>query len=180
MGILLALAEFESQFRVVHDSIFASVGTEGVFFRNPAWKVVLLPYGIRMSPDDFGAISKTAQHLGDNQLIVLDIESVSPPPKAAIVSWDYDDLRRERVRHGTNFSLLDTHLFGCSGRWGAVSSCSLDDILILGGDEQFMSLFIPSAGGMEALRLRFLEFATDFWRPSAGNSENVVELAGWN
>jgi|CXWL01.1.fsa_nt_gi hypothetical protein len=180
MGTLLSLEDFDLRFRVLHDAIFRTYATEGAFFRDPAWKVVLLPYGIRMSCDDFSALSKAAQRLGDDQLILIDIESISPSPMAAMVSWDYCELKKLRFQDGTNFSLLDTHLFGCSGRWGAISACSLDDILVLGGDKDFMSVFIPSAGGIEALRSRFLDFASDSWRVSEVISQQLVKLAGWD
>lgn len=179
----LSVEDFETTWRPLHDAIFSkgSLQIPGPGpFRKPDWKVIVIPYGINMEEETFRSLAQAAEVCGDDELIIADAETLDPETAAIIIPWSYATLAEARFREGSLIGVMDMHLFGASGEWGAVSACSLDDILFVAGNERFTSRLLPNLGGESEVRRRFLEFASQGgWGMNDEIRKQVLGFVGW-
>lgn len=181
MSNLLSIptASFDTHLKHLHDSIFTGEAIDKNPFRNNIWRIILLPYGINMGEQDFYTLGSVARKCGDNELVIADAETIEPEEAAVIIPWSYSTLTEARLRRGSFIGLMDAHFFGYSAMWGAISGCSVDDILCIGGNESFMSTLIGQFGGEEVLRDRFFQFASHEWSIGWEIRERLLIAAGW-
>lgn len=147
---------FARELRALHDSIFSGRPPEDHPFRNQAWEMVLLESDISMYEEAFEALAYAAREVGDDELIIKDADIIWPQEPAVILPWSFaalDDVRCETV-----LGHVGVHMFGRSTFWGL--ACDEDDLSCVGGGPRFMDTFVAALGGREAVRERFLRFAT--------------------
>ncbi|MBI3621121.1 MAG: hypothetical protein HY208_02900 [Nitrospirae bacterium] len=183
----ISIDEFIERYKALHDAIFKQQCYLPDFpFINQTWQVALLPYGeLKFSDIDFYALMQAAQSGGDQEIIITDVDTLpiiyqkpvlSPHRKSVKIYWNKEDL--DRLSHEIFFGHFDAHVFGCSGTWGVVSYW--DNCFCVGGSPAFMDVFIRKAGGMQALKERFLDYANNIWEfGSEDVKKKTLALAGW-
>ncbi len=172
-------AQFATHWSVIHDAIFARRALPDNPLVNEAWKIVLVAYGINMTPATFNAIAGAARRCGDPELVIASADQAVGNTAATVLTWSFRRLTQARLRAGSLLGVVDTHLFGRSGRWGAVSACSLDDILITAGDQQFIGEVVAGCGGEDLMKTEWLAFSRTEWRIDDAIKNRVRALAGW-
>jgi hypothetical protein len=175
----LSPQEFEMEFGPLHRAIFAGKALLDQPFCSPRWRTLLVPYGNNMKNESFDALVEAASKCGDQEIIIMDAETIEPTEAAVIISLSREDYEATILRPGTNLGVMDTHLFGRSGRWGCICAPSLDGIAILGGDSAFVATFTDSAGGEQTLRDQFLEFSSSEWSVDADVRLKLLRMVGW-
>lgn len=179
---------YESNLSKLHESIFSNnlsspldMLSHSCPFKDAEWKIALVPYGIHLIESDFLALAEAAKQLKDQVLIIINSEVILPDESGIIIPWSYQVLKKAIYRResASLIGILDTHMFGYSGKWGAISACSLDDFLLIGGVESFISDFLTIIGGEPVAKRRFLEFAQDEWCVTDDIRDHALSLAGW-
>ncbi len=183
--------EFKEQFELLFDSIFIEDFELKDFpsetpFKNKEWRIVLLPDGeMRFGDVDLLALIQAAHAMGDKEIVILNFDE----PNQAILPLDYDVIHKAGYPPSSysSFGMFDSYLFGRSGTWGIVSY--FDSFFCVGGNKEFMDVFIRKAGGEQALKERFIEYMNTEWYPMLNaklkpNAEKVLNdilaRVGWN
>lgn len=94
----------------------------------------------------------------DKEIIIITFGTESP--EQAIVPLNYESLYHAG---NSTFWMFESYLFGRSGTWGIVSY--FDSFFCVGGNKEFIDVFIRKAGGQQALKERFLEYMNTVWYP---------------
>jgi hypothetical protein len=141
-------------------------------FRDHSWGRVALEGGLDIGEDRSAALSDMAQSLGDDTVIVTDVESLPAHQFTAEVDWSYEAVEHARVR--SDLGLFDTHLFGRSGRWGAIAW--RDDYVMVAAAPTTIRQLMDALGGERKLRDEFEAFVrlqrpwldpASLWPPSS-------------
>ena len=132
-------------------------------FTHVGWRTVCLPYGVHIDRPTFEAIASAVGAMGDDLLIVKEVESLERL-RPIVVPWSFDAFDRARMTSDTMLGILDTCWFGGSAEWGVVSACSLDDVAIIGGTTVFMERLVGGLGGNDRVKADFEQFARSEWR----------------
>ena len=175
----MSVQEFDKQFGLLHRSIFSREEMEVRPFVSIDWRTVLVPYGCNLEERDLRGLMLAAEACGDREIIIADAETTQPSEAAVVIEALFIAFENVKRRPGTNLAIMDTHLFGQSGRWGCICAASRDDIAIVGGDTGFIARYLEAVGGIAALRGRSLEFATSEWSISEDARLRLLEMAGW-
>ncbi|MDB4977990.1 MAG: hypothetical protein JWM56_176 [Candidatus Peribacteria bacterium] len=144
-------------------------------FNKRSWEVVLLPFGIWMTEENYSAIASASQYMGDEEYFIVDAEKTGLLPQAAILQWPYADLEKLEAKH--QLGQVITHWFGRSASWGV--ACHEDHFATIGGDPDFMDRFVMLRGGREALRSTFLEYWPHVILRNEDRKKTVLSFAGW-
>jgi len=172
----LTASEFEDELGSLFREIFSYAGCKLETFRKSDWRTVLVPYGCNMAQSDRQGLVSAIVTCGDQEVVIRDVESLSPSVAAIVVPTSSNALA---ALAGTDFAIMDTHWFGQSKRWGCVNAASLDDILIVGGDAEFIRSFTEAVGGVEALRDRFVRFSKTEWSIEHEIRQKILGLPDW-
>jgi hypothetical protein len=162
---ILGAAQFEKRFGNLFRAIFCGLTARKQSFCDAGWEAVLLPNGIDLEQRDFDALASAVRQLGDDKLILSDVETLPPHQHARIVQCEHQAFGA--ARFGSCLAFVDTVLFSPSGGWGAICN---PEYTLLAGDSPFVAEFLNKVGGREALRHRFLELV-DSWE----NVDRVFE-----
>lgn len=175
----LSPQEFDQEFGALHRSIFSDEGFDVRPFHSRKWGIVLVPYGSNMEEQDLRCLAQAAETCGDQEMVIKDSETRQPSEAAVVIQASPAAFEAVKTRPGTNLAIMDTHMFGRSGRWGCILAASLDDIAILGGDSEFIARFVETVGGVTVLRDRFLKFSTTEWSIGEEARSRLLGLASW-
>ena len=171
--------EFETEFGLLYRSVFSADPFDVRPFCSAEWQIFLVPYGNNMEERDFCGLLEGAKACSDRDIVIKDDETVEPQEAAVVIQASYEAFETAKFRPGTNMAIMDTRLFGRSGRWGCICVASLDDVAIVGGDTTFSDTFAVALGGVPLLRDRFLKFSTAEWSMGTDMRSQLLRVAGW-
>jgi hypothetical protein len=178
----LSPAEFNEQYLTVYESIFTGVTNGPTPFVRADWKTVLLAYGLNFDDPDYAALAAAAKAVDDREAVLTDIDIEPFHQDAHVVDWDRDSL--DHVAIHSLLTVLACAMFGRTASWGVV--CYFENYACVGGDKEFMDIFIDEAGGETALRERFLQFAHEGWVDKPAHNQWLelvdpwLEKVGWS
>lgn len=177
----LDMDQYSARWAPMHAKVFADYPTEieeGPF-RDPSWRMVLLPGELRLDREDFESLEMAAREVGDEQFVVVDSAGAFPDQPAVVFAWDFELFF---AYCPSIFAHVVAHHFGLSGEWGRVSS--YDGFNILGGSARFLDCFVHSSGGLAVLQERFAEAIRNGeigWRDQGlAYARTLLRLVGWD
>ncbi len=177
---LMSYDEFWTEFGTVFRSVFCLGHLQVRPFDSSEWPIFLVSGGIHMLEQEYRGLFEGAKACGDREMILTEVESRFPESGGMIIPVSYDAVQKAKYLSKSTFTILDTCLFGRSGRWGCICLASLDDVAVVAGDTTFAEAFVAAMGGADALRDNFLEFAaTEYWAVGDEVRANLLRLAGW-
>lgn len=166
--------KFETRFGNLFRTIFCGLTARRSSFCDSSWGAVLLRTNLNLEQRDFEALVAGVRQVGDDQLVLSDVETLPPHQDARIVRCEREAF--DTARMGSFLGHVDTVMFGPSGRWGAICS---PEYTMLAGDGEFMTTFLRAAGGREALHLIFLEYVARDIDISREFGTKLLSEVGW-
>lgn len=146
-----------------------------LIFRDPRWFSVLIPYGINLEEIDATALCAAAAQAGDDTLTVTDIEPI--PPHQATMRIPATSEGLQAVHLDSTLGHVDIRVLGDSGRWGG--EVAHEGLLLLGGDDEFMTSLTALAGGVADLRRRYDRFIQDGWHEAPAAADRLRAAVRW-
>jgi hypothetical protein len=175
---LISLEEFDRDWRTLYYRVFTGGRVAEGCFQNAAWTAVLVPYIVGfLEEGTHQALVHATTSVGDDCLVVTDIEGRPPHQETALIGWNWEDLKQ--LASGTRLTVCDAAFFGTSIRWGGLSMQSEDGYTCIGGDDAFMSEFVAAAGGEQRLKERFAKFAQKEWFLAEERKQKILRAVGW-
>lgn len=174
MVVIFDRGYFGRYLKWVYDEVFTGQSILEGCFRDPVWRIALLPGGLNINPEDFQALADAARSVGDTDYVITEVECVPPHSESALLPWSIQAL--EYVRTATAIQMYECAMFGLSRRWGVVVGIVGDGCTIVGGEEEFMKSFTGKAGGVAALDHRFRRFADVEWSAPEAEKAKIIAL----
>lgn len=171
---ILDRTEFLAQFGDIYHSIFQGIEADRKSFVRPDWSFVLLPFEFNLTEHAFQAIAYAAREHNDDDFVATVVETLPPHEASCVIPWEYSAM--QIASRETFLCALVGTMFGRSAQWGAI--CSKDDYTIIGGDEKFMNAFLERSGGMDQLRMQFLQ-DIEAWQVSENFRNELLSQVGW-
>lgn len=172
---IITREDFSAKWLPLFNEVFSGKAILDGPFSNQTWKRIFVPYGLSFEDIDYMSLSKATKSVGDEKVIITDIEPVPPHQMTVVISWNRKTL--EWVRCHTHLNHFDRALFGQSGRWGAINT--VDDYCCIGGDDKFMEDFVSMEGGLKAIKERFLRFLKEESGFDQIFQETLCASVGW-
>ena len=174
MVLILTHEYFTAHLKWIYEHVFSGRPVIEGCFRNPGWSIAFLPGGLAPDLVQLRALAAAATGVGDSDYVITEVECIPAHGESALLPWTEQAL--EYVRDTTVLQMSECAMFGLSRRWGAVVGIVGEECTCIGGDEEFMRVFISEAGGRETLRERFLDFAATEWLGSEEDKAKVISL----
>lgn len=165
-------ASFLSDFRAV----FTGRGVGEVPFVDDTWEMMLLAYGMDIIESDFNSIVEAALAVQDREVLITGVESLPPHQDNYLLPFTREAW--EEVRCDSVLGHIECAVFGSSNKWGVICS-PVNDFCCVAGDKDFMNVFVSSAGGREAVKERFIRFASEEWEVDVAYKDALILAVGW-